>query len=127
MQHQQWESVVFKSATGRAPVTTSPILMPRNQMPAGPGPTATKSGLSAAALENDSETLKHQTVSTELKKAIMQARAAKQMTQKALAMLLNTDAKTVQAYEAGTAIPNNALIAKMERALGAKLPRAPKR
>jgi len=57
----------------------------------------------------------------------MQARAAKQMNQKALAMLLNTDVKTVQAYEAGTAIPNNALIAKMERALGAKLPRAPKR
>lgn len=87
----------------------------------------TKSGLMAAALENDTETLKHQTVPVELKKAIMQARAAKQLTQKAFALALNTDVKTVQSYEAGTAIPNNALIAKMERVLGVKLPRAPKR
>jgi len=33
----------------------------------------------------------------------------------------------VQSYEAGKAIPNNALIARMERALGVKLPRAPKK
>ena len=31
-----------------------------------------------------------------------------------------------QEYEAGKAVPNNGLIAKMERALGCKLPRAPK-
>jgi len=56
-----------------------------------------------------------------------QARNAKRMTQKELAMQLGCDAKTVQEYESGRAIPNNALIAKMERAMGAKLPRAPRK
>jgi ribosome-binding protein aMBF1 (putative translation factor) len=68
-----------------------------------------------------------QTVSADLKKAIMQARNAKGMSQKDLAQKLMTDVKTVQEYESGKAIPNNALIAKMERELGAKLPRAPKK
>jgi ribosome-binding protein aMBF1 (putative translation factor) len=68
-----------------------------------------------------------QTVSSDLKKAIMQARNAKGMSQKDLAQKLMTDVKTVQEYESGKAIPNNALIAKMERELGAKLPRAPKK
>ena len=49
------------------------------------------------------------------------------MSQKDLAQKLMTDVKTVQEYESGKAIPNNALIAKMERELGAKLPRAPKK
>ena len=57
----------------------------------------------------------------------MQARNAKGMSQKELAQKLMTDVKTVQEYESGKAIPNNALIAKMERELGAKLPRAPKK
>lgn len=64
---------------------------------------------------------------SELKKAIMQARNAKKMSQKDLAQKLGCDAKTVQEYESGKAIPNNGLIAKMERELGAKLPRAPKK
>jgi len=67
------------------------------------------------------------TVGSDLKKALMQARNAKGMTQKALAQALGCDAKTVNEYESGKAIPNNGLIAKMERALGAKLPRAPKK
>ena len=32
----------------------------------------------------------------------------------------------IQEYEKGTAIPNNAVIARIEKALGAKLPRAKK-
>jgi hypothetical protein len=34
--------------------------------------------------------------------------------------------QVIQDYEAGKAIPNNALIAKFERTLGCKLPRAAK-
>lgn len=37
------------------------------------------------------------------------------------------DAKTINEYESGKAIPNNGVIAKIERALGVKLPRAPKK
>jgi len=48
------------------------------------------------------------------------------MTQKQLAVALVMDAKTVNEYESGKAIPNNAVIAKMEKTLGVKLPRAAK-
>lgn len=68
-----------------------------------------------------------ETVSTDLKRALSTARTAKGMTQKQLAQALVMDAKTVQEYEQGKAIPNNAVIAKMEKALGVKLPRAPKK
>jgi len=63
----------------------------------------------------------------DLKKALILARNAKKMTQKELALQLGCDAKTVKEYESGKAIPNNGLVAKMERALGSKLPRAPKK
>lgn len=123
---QQWETVVFKTR-GVAPLakpSAISALAPSNRVP---GPTITKSGKTAVQLEEETEELKHQSVAPELKRAIMQARSAKRMTQKELAMQLGCDAKTVQEYESGRAIPNNALIAKMERAMGAKLPRAPRK
>ena len=66
-------------------------------------------------------------MSKELKQAIQAARTAKGLTQKQLANQLQIDAKTINEYESGKAIPNNQVIAKIERALGAKLPRAPKK
>lgn len=66
------------------------------------------------------------TVSTELKKAIQQARNAKGLTQKQLAAQLQMQPQIINEYESGKAIPNNQIIAKIERALGAKLPRAKK-
>jgi len=131
MSGQQWETVTFGSkALGKTTVATpatkppaTSVLAPSNR----PGPAVTKSGKTAAQLEHETEELKHQGVAPELKRAIMQARNAKRMTQKDLALQLGCDAKTVQEYESGRAIPNNALIAKMERAMGAKLPRAPRK
>ncbi|KAL1510948.1 hypothetical protein AB1Y20_005775 [Prymnesium parvum] len=83
-------------------------------------------GLSARKLEDETEELKHQTVSTDLKLAIIKARNAKGLTQKQLAQQLNMQPQVINEYESGKAIPNNAIIAKIERALGAKLPRAKK-
>lgn len=48
---------------------------------------------------------------------------AKGLSQKDFAAKLMIPAKTIQEYESGKAIPNNGLIAKMERQLGVKLPR----
>jgi len=84
-------------------------------------------GLSAAKLDNETEELKHQTVDKELRLAMMKARTAKGLTQKQLAQQLNMQPQVINEYEAGKAIPNNAVIAKIERALGCKLPRAPKK
>lgn len=39
---------------------------------------------------------------------------------------LNMQPQVINEYESGKAIPNNAVIAKIERALGCKLPRAKK-
>ena len=78
-------------------------------------------GAAAAKLDNDTENLSHEKVSTELKKLVMQARTAKKMTQAQLAQAINEKPQTVQEYEQGKAIPNNQILGKMERALGVKL------
>ena len=62
-----------------------------------------------------------------MKQAMIKARNAKGLTQKQLAQQLNMQPQVINEYESGKAIPNNAVIAKIERALGAKLPRAAKK
>jgi putative transcription factor len=110
MNGQQWETVTFGSkALGNKTTVATPatkpsatsVLVPSNR---APGPTVTKSGKTAAQLEDETEELKHQSVAPELKRAIMQARNAKRMTQKDLALQLGCDSKTVQEYESGRAI-----------------------
>ncbi|EOD28180.1 hypothetical protein EMIHUDRAFT_447165 [Emiliania huxleyi CCMP1516] len=93
----------------------------------GGGGTQTGTGMSAAKLDAETEELKHKTVSKDLRLAISKARTAKGLTQKQLATQLNMQPQVINEYESGKAIPNNAIIAKIERALGAKLPRAPKK
>ena len=60
-------------------------------------------------------------VSTDLRQNLMKARLEKKLTQAQLAQQINELPKVVQDYEAGKAIPNQAIISKMERALGVKL------
>lgn len=54
-------------------------------------------------------------------KVIQQARQEKKMTQKDLATKVNEKPNVINDYEAGRAIPNQQLLAKLERALGVKL------
>ncbi len=82
--------------------------------------------MSARKLE-ETEELKHQKVDKSLSKAIMQARMAKKMTQKELATAINEKPQVIGEYESGKAIPNGAIIVKMERKLGVKLPRPGKK
>ncbi|XP_059277195.1 multiprotein-bridging factor 1b [Lycium barbarum] len=77
--------------------------------------------LNTRKLDEDTENLSHQKVPTELKKAIMQARQDKKLTQSQLAQLINEKPQIIQEYESGKAIPNQQIISKLERALGAKL------
>jgi putative transcription factor len=88
-------------------------------------------GLTAAAaeahrLDNDTGEGSHAKVPTELKLALQKARNAKGISQKQLATQLNMQPQVVNEYESGKAIPNNAIIAKFEKALGCKLPRVAK-
>ena len=61
-----------------------------------------------------------------MKKLIQQARMAKGMSQKDLATKINEKPQVIQQYEAGTAIPNGAIVQKLQKALGVTLKSKPK-
>lgn len=110
-QHQDWRPVVFDAKRGSA--------TPRPTPPKGPS--------AAQRLEDETEELRHGGVPTDLRRALAQARAAKGLTREQLAQALSVPASLVRDYETGAvAVPQNALVARMEAALGAKLPRVGK-
>ncbi|KAK2380874.1 Multiprotein-bridging factor 1b [Trifolium repens] len=82
---------------------------------------SSSTSLNTKRLDEDTENLAHDRVPTELKKAIMQARMDKKLTQSQLAQIINEKPQVIQEYESGKAIPNQQIIGKLERALGAKL------
>ncbi|XP_022751583.1 multiprotein-bridging factor 1b isoform X1 [Durio zibethinus] len=82
---------------------------------------SSSTSLNTRKLDEETENLSHDRVPTELKKAIMQARMDKKLTQAQLAQLINEKPLIIQEYESGKAIPNQQIIGKLERALGAKL------
>jgi len=63
------------------------------------------------------------TVGKDVAQAILTRRNQMQpkMTQKDLANKVNVHVNTIQAYEAGSGVPDQQLLAKLERALGVKL------
>merc|ERR550532_2641279 len=77
-----------------------------------------------AKLDGATEGLKHETVGNEFKKALMQARMAKKMSQTQLATAINEKSSVVNEYESGKAIPKGDIINKLNRALGVRLPKA---
>ncbi|EOX92868.1 Multiprotein bridging factor 1B [Theobroma cacao] len=77
--------------------------------------------LNTRKLDDETENLAHDRISSDLKKNIMQARMDKKMTQAQLAQMINEKPQVIQEYESGKAIPNQQIISKLERALGTKL------
>ncbi len=78
----------------------------------------------AKKLDENPETFKHDTVSHDFKLSLQQARLAKKMSQQQLASAINEKGSVVNEYESGKAIPNGAIISKLNRALGVRLPKA---
>merc|ERR1711998_168902 len=99
MQHQQWETVTFGKQASAPSSASSSKFTPRPALTARNGdPSFTKTGKVAVALQDDTEHFgAPQTIDASIKKAIIQARGAKKLTQKELAMQINVDAKIVQA------------------------------
>ena len=93
--------------------------------PKGGSSQKTSAGVDLRKLEDDDSDapMKLPTASLELRIQLAQARTAKGLSQKDFAAKLMIPAKTIQEYESGKGIPQNGLIAKMERVLGCKLPR----
>ncbi|KAF6019692.1 mbf1 [Bugula neritina] len=74
-----------------------------------------------AALDRETEELHHEKVTLTVSRAMQQGRQAKGMTQKELATKISEKPQIINEYEAGKAIPNDAILGKIERALGVKL------
>lgn len=133
-EHQQWETVFLsvKTKAATASSSTGSASAIRTAMNRGHAIESVErrrgqeTSQRNRSLENDTETLGHATISHDLKVALQKARQAKKMTQKELASALQEKASVINEYESGKAVPNNQLIAKMERALGTRLPRAMK-
>merc|ERR1711997_942799 len=77
-----------------------------------------------AKLDENGETFKHATVSHDFKMALQQARTAKKLSQAQLATAFSEKGSVINEYESGKAIPNGAIINKLNRALGVRLPKA---
>mmetsp|Transcript_600 Transcript_600/g.1889 ORF Transcript_600/g.1889 Transcript_600/m.1889 type:complete len:144 (-) Transcript_600:17-448(-) len=133
--NQDWEPVVFHKTgpKGKASKSSSEVNAARRSGAAVETSTKFGGGSNRAAhsvcsnakkLDENTETFRHETVSHDFKMALQQARLAKKMTQAALATAICEKGTVINEYEAGKAIPNGAIINKLNRALGVRLPKA---
>ncbi|XP_063713443.1 endothelial differentiation-related factor 1 homolog [Symsagittifera roscoffensis] len=74
-----------------------------------------------AKLDRETEELKVDKVPLTVAKAIQQARAAKEWSQKDLATKVNEKQSVINEYESCKAVPNQQVLGKLERTLGVKL------
>jgi len=77
--------------------------------------------LNTAKLDAETDKLSHNKVGLETGRLIQQARASKGWKRDEFATKICEKAQVVTDYENGSAIPNNQIFSKMERALGIKL------
>lgn len=77
--------------------------------------------LNTAKLDAETEKLSHNKVGLETGRLIQQARAAKNWKREEFATKICEKVQVVTDYENGSALPNNQVFSKMERALGIKL------
>ncbi|OIW08898.1 hypothetical protein TanjilG_05873 [Lupinus angustifolius] len=75
----------------------------------------------ARKLDEAAEPAALEKVAVEVRHAIQKARLEKKMSQSELAKLINERNQVVQEYENGKAVPNQVVLAKMEKVLGVKL------
>ncbi|CAL9040317.1 hypothetical protein C4D60_Mb09t00270 [Musa balbisiana] len=130
---QDWEPIVIrkKAPTAAAKKDEKAVNAARRsgaeietikKSTAGTNKAASSStSLNTRKLDEETENLTHERVSSELKKNIMQARLGKKLTQAQLGQLINEKPQVIQEYESGKAIPNQQIITKLERVLGVKL------
>jgi len=85
-------------------------------------------GVSATKLDdNEAPDFKHATITLDFKLALQKARTEKKWSQKDLAQKVNVKQSVINDYESGKAIPDPALISKLNRVLGVSLPKIPKK
>ncbi|KAK3747970.1 hypothetical protein QZH41_019443 [Actinostola sp. cb2023] len=71
-----------------------------------------------AKLDRETDELHHVKLTLDVGKLIQKGRVDKKFTQKELATKINEKPNVIMDYEQGKAIPNNQILAKIERAIG---------
>ncbi|KAL9829943.1 Multiprotein-bridging factor 1c [Arabidopsis thaliana] len=117
---QDWEPVVLHKSKQKS----QDLRDPKAKFDAG----SNKKGKSTAVpvintkkLEEETEPAAMDRVKAEVRLMIQKARLEKKMSQADLAKQINERTQVVQEYENGKAVPNQAVLAKMEKVLGVKL------
>jgi putative transcription factor len=124
---QDWTPVIVnKRSSNRkkpkeGPVSANPDGQVIVEKKFGVGTNKKTTGRNLAKLEEETEEFHLPKVPLSLAKQIQQARNAKKMTQADLAKAINEKASVINQYERGEAIPETAVLAKLEKALGVKL------
>ncbi|KAM3212219.1 hypothetical protein ACQJBY_065348 [Aegilops geniculata] len=131
---QDWEPVVLRRAKPKAADLKSAKAVNQALRTGAPVETVRKAAAganknaSAAAVAAPARKLDEMTepaglgrVGGDVRAAIQKARVAKGWSQAELAKRVNERAQVVQEYESGKAVPVQAVLAKMERALEVKL------
>uniref|UniRef100_A0A2P2HW96 Endothelial differentiation-related factor 1-like n=1 Tax=Hirondellea gigas TaxID=1518452 RepID=A0A2P2HW96_9CRUS len=77
--------------------------------------------LNTARLDRETEELKHDKIPQDVGKIIQQGRQTKGWTQKDLATFINEKPQVIQEYEQSKGVPNQAILGKIERAIGLRL------
>jgi putative transcription factor len=132
--HQDWSRVVLSgpSTTGRKGAKAASEAHRKGQevetIRRPGGNPAARSGLptNMRRLAEETDVVPMQTIPHEFKVAMQQARAAASLSQQDLARRVNEKQSVINDYESGRAIPNGAVITKIERALNCHLPRPAK-
>nr|CAG4651476.1 EOG090X0ILG [Simocephalus serrulatus]SVE94615.1 EOG090X0ILG [Simocephalus serrulatus] len=131
MSDNQWEPVIIRKKLPKGVSAKSDKVVNAARRQGLEVETVTKYGaatnkhtgttLNTAKLDQESEELKHQTLSLDIAKLIQKGRQDKGFTQKDLATKINEKPQVITDYEAGRGIPNQQIIGKIERAIGIKL------
>ena len=107
-QHQDWAPVTWSKRTNSA------------------GTAADRAAAAARSSETHAraQRLHRLAEAKEFAAALQSARLAKKMTQKALALSVSEKQALINDYESGKAVPSQAVVAKLNRALAVQLPSA---
>ena len=109
MNHQDWDPVIFTKDQPKVKKTQNSHSQKNNK------------------LDNETESFSHKKLDSNFKSTMQRARLACKISQKDLATKLNVKPQVIASYEAGKCVPDNGFIARMERVLKCKLPRASKK
>lgn len=128
---QDWEPVVLNKSRTKTQDLRDPKAVNQALRSGAPVQTIRKADagsnkkaapvVNARKLDEAAEPASLDRVSSNVRQAIQKARLEKKMSQSDLAKQINERPQVVQEYENGKAVPNQAVLAKMEKVLGVKL------